>query len=479
MWLLSTDRAELKFFVTPESVPGGYAILSHVWDENEQPHQELQKLRRECAKSGANPRDHASEKIRRCCELAEQEGYKWLWADTCCIDKTSSSELSEAINSMFCYYSLADVCYVYLRDVPDGDDVLSSGSAFGRSRWHRRAWTLQELLAPYFVVFLSKDWDALGSKVDLAEVLEEITRIPQSVMSLRRSLSHVSVAERMSWAAGRETTRPEDVAYCLMGLFDIHMTTLYGEGGQEAFRRLQEEIMQRSLDTSLFAWGKQFPRDSRGTSDSPSNPHAHRDDMCLFAPSPDVFWSTSMVHPIEDQRWKASQGIGTLLNHEETLERTVFSLTTPAYAVFARIPLLSGYGYGSGEASIPQVVIATLDWTCTRGKERLGLLLSPCPQSVDRICPLYDVGASGYRLISLGEEDIDLEHLYLPIPTKTGGRKVLSKWTWTVNEVYLVHRPSRAAVASPHFPLNLRLFTPFRFLSDISKTYNARTLRYA
>ena len=262
MWLLSTDRAELHFFISPEHVPEpGYAALSHVWDAEEQSFQDLQALRSECALSSQNPRDLVSDKIRKCCELAQQQGYAWLWTDTCCIDKSSSAELSEAINSMFRYYSLADACYVYLKDVPTSETAFetdfSGSTPFRDSRWHRRGWTLQELLAPCVVFFLSASWESLGSKFDLAAQLEEATGIPQSVLRLQTKLADISIAQRMSWAAFRQTTRPEDEAYCLMGIFDVNMPTLYGEG-RRAFQRLQEEIMKRSTDTTLFAWGKQF-----------------------------------------------------------------------------------------------------------------------------------------------------------------------------------------------------------------------------
>nr|VWO94560.1 Reducing polyketide synthase BOA6 (EC (Botcinic acid biosynthesis cluster A protein 6) (Polyketide synthase 6) (PKS6) [Ganoderma boninense] len=208
MWLLNTARAELKFFPTPEGIPGGYAILSHVWDEHEQSFQDIQALRERCAKDGTNPRDLASDKIRNFCILAERDGCQWGWDDTCCIDKTSSTDLSEAITAMYRYYSLADVCYAYLRDVPTDCDLHAPGSAFRKSRWHQRG---------------------------------------------IRSSSYC-VAARMAWAASRETTRPEDEAYCLMGLFGIFMPPLYGEG-ENAFLRLQEEIVRRVDDPSIFAWG--------------------------------------------------------------------------------------------------------------------------------------------------------------------------------------------------------------------------------
>ena len=303
MWLLNTNRAELYFFPSPESVKDGYAILSHVWDRDEQTHQDLQALQRRCARMGKNPRDFASRKIRQCCELAERHGYAWVWIDTCCIDKTSSAELSEAINSMFRYYSLAQVCYAYLQDVPtdhafprranlnsshpymssaltrDIDDVPT----FHRSRWHTRGWTLQELIAPRLLVFLSSTWEPLGSKSDLAGHVEKATRVPAGLLKREQSLSHFSIAQRMSWAAGRQTTRIEDEAYSLLGIFDLHIPTLYGEG-RNAFQRLQEEILRRSPDTTLFAWGEFWELED--LPDHRSDPDTR---SLLFASSPADF----------------------------------------------------------------------------------------------------------------------------------------------------------------------------------------------
>ncbi|KAI0742557.1 heterokaryon incompatibility protein-domain-containing protein [Daedaleopsis nitida] len=258
MWLLNSRTLQLKFFVSPEKVYGGYAILSHCWDDDEQSFKDLRKIHKRCSASGTDPRDHVCEKIRRCCELVRLHGHVWVWIDTCCIDNTSSAELSEAISSMYRYYAMAKVCYAYLRDVPtEGAFTFERGryiSPFARSRWHRRGWTLQELIAPRFVLLLSSSWDVLGSKADLAEDLESITGIPATVLRLEERAQARSVAQRMSWASRRETTREEDEAYCLLGLFGIHIPTLYGEGRQ-AFRRLQEEIMRTSPDTTLFAWG--------------------------------------------------------------------------------------------------------------------------------------------------------------------------------------------------------------------------------
>ena len=236
MWLLSTDRAELRFFPTPESVPApGYAILSHVWSKDikdEQTFQETKALSVRCTNTGENPRDLASTKIREFCTLASSHGYQWAWVDTCCIDKSSSSELSEAINSMFRYYALSDVCYAYLPDVPYNCDIERKDSAFRTSQWHERGWTLQELIAPEIVVFVTggpDGWSILGSKADLADVLHEITNVPASILKMETEVADIGIAARMSWAALRKTTRLEDQAYCLMGNFRrVHVDTLRG-----------------------------------------------------------------------------------------------------------------------------------------------------------------------------------------------------------------------------------------------------------
>ena len=291
MWLLSTDRAELHSFNSPEQIPGGYAILSHVWDKNEQSFQELRALQATCQSYGVNPRDQASDKVRESCKVAERHGYQWIWNDTCCIDKTSSAELSEAINSMFRYYSLAKICYAYLCDVSadESSDREQFESDFRQSRWHTRGWTLQELLAPKFVIFLTRSWQPFGSKLELAQLLEASTGIPHPVLTLQRGLDEVSIAQRMSWMAKRNTTRAEDAAYCLLGIFGIALPTLYGEGGQQAFQRLQEEIMRRYPDTSLFAWGSEYGNEPTYNAEVVLSHEHDVDDMYLFARSPRAF----------------------------------------------------------------------------------------------------------------------------------------------------------------------------------------------
>ena len=303
MWLLNTVRAELSLFPGPAAVPGGYAFLSHTWMGEEQSFQDVQALRKMCSQTGGNPRDHVSEKIRRCCVLAEDYGHEWVWIDSCCIDKTSSTELSEAINSMFDWYVLSEICFAYLEDVPTGDDIHSKRSAFRQARWHKRGWTLQALIAPTFLVFLSRDWARIGTKLDLASLLREITGIHPTYLTRRLPFHKASIAVRMSWASRRNTTRLEDEAYCLLGLFNIKMSILYGEGRQ-AFRRLQEELSKQSPDTTLFFWssGDIHTKVQNVQSAEPlgtiwSNFNvAYHADRFLFAPSPQSFQCSSVVY---------------------------------------------------------------------------------------------------------------------------------------------------------------------------------------
>ena len=201
-------------------------------------------------------------KVKRCCELAKAQGLNYVWIDTCCIDKSSSTELSEAINSMFDYYKRSTVCYVFLEDVNDSithdAPIYSIYNQLQRTRWAKRGWCLQEIIAPDDVQFYDNRWKYLGSREKLAEALHHSTKINLEILQRlpgqTLDLSRYSIAQRMSWASIRKTTRPEDIAYCLLGLFDVNMPLLYGEGSKKAFYRLQEEIMKHSMDQSIFAW---------------------------------------------------------------------------------------------------------------------------------------------------------------------------------------------------------------------------------
>ncbi|KAL1615488.1 hypothetical protein SLS54_009020 [Diplodia seriata] len=235
-----------------------HAILSHRWREEEILFDDFQP---------DGPADRRAGYRSLCKEAREKEGYQklhmacaqavndrldYVWIDTCCIEKSSSAELSEAINSMFAWYSGADVCYAYLFDVPDHSGTDATGP-LGRSQWFRRGWTLQELIAPQKMTFYSEGWVEIGPKLTLKSVLASITGIDADVLAGAKPVMSCSIAMRMSWAAKRETTRKEDEAYCLMGLFDVNIPLLYGEGAK-AFIRLQEEIMKDTEDESIFAW---------------------------------------------------------------------------------------------------------------------------------------------------------------------------------------------------------------------------------
>ncbi|EIW61724.1 HET-domain-containing protein [Trametes versicolor FP-101664 SS1] len=282
---------ELRYFNDVKEVNGRYAILSHVWEQPEQSFQEIRQLQYEGA-SLHDPR--ICDKILGAINAARLLGFYWIWIDTCCIDKTSSAGLEEAINSMFRWYAQAGVCIAYLADVPSDCTVDEPRSAFRWSNWFRRGWTLQELIAPQVLVFMSSDWTPLGTKAALCYLLEEITSIDAAILTFRRPLQQVSVANRMSWTSGRTTSRVEDEAYSLMGIFDITMSTIYGEG-REAFRRLQEEIMKRNPDHTLFAWGRVM----LGT-ETPMTPLVHRRNSTssLFAPSPSAFWHSACLASI-------------------------------------------------------------------------------------------------------------------------------------------------------------------------------------
>jgi hypothetical protein len=305
MRLIDVNTIELKWFnddATPE-----YAILSHTWGTEEISYLELVWINRMKAfttpaeappssisslssqdgrsslmlaameamlRGNWNPgasldsvtgedllKRQGYSKILNSANEAKMLGFKYIWVDSVCINKESSAELQEAINSMYRWYRDAEVCLVYLDDVwppKYGVGESRTGSevakhALETSRWRTRGWTLQELVAPIVCRFYFRDWTLLGEKEEYLQELSEATSIPVFVLEDRTLVGEVSIAERMSWASHRQTTRPEDLAYCLLGLFDIQMPLLYGEGAK-AFTRLQEEILKTTDDYSIFAW---------------------------------------------------------------------------------------------------------------------------------------------------------------------------------------------------------------------------------
>ena len=254
MKLIHTRDLRLCEFVEKRIPP--YAILSHTWGNHEDEISYTEFVKREQTRD-FDPQS----KIVKACQLAWSESWEFLWVDTCCIDKTSSADLTESINSMFRWYSDATICYIYLADVriharPDE----GSYKRFRESRWFSRGWTLQELLAPSKAIFLDKDWEIIGTKESLCKHLTKITGIADYHLFHHES---ASVAQKMSWASHRTTTRTEDLAYCLLGIFNVNMTLIYGEG-ENAFRRLQEEIIRNSTDQSIFAWAAESGQTWKG-----------------------------------------------------------------------------------------------------------------------------------------------------------------------------------------------------------------------
>ncbi|KAF3802012.1 Vegetative incompatibility protein HET-E-1 [Colletotrichum gloeosporioides] len=221
MWLINTRSLALEEISDPASVE--YAILSHTWEDDEISFQDIRSPNADDARRKAG-----FSKVAKTCELARQRHIEFAWIDTCCIDKSSSAELSEAINSMFTWYKLSTVCFVFLSDLSPSKDSESQ-QTLGKCRWFSRGWTLQELIAPRHVEFYDSTWKRFSRK------------------------ANIPVAVKMSWAAERQTKRIEDRAYSLLGIFDINMPMIYGEG-HKSFRRLQEEIAKETGDLSLFAW---------------------------------------------------------------------------------------------------------------------------------------------------------------------------------------------------------------------------------
>ena len=312
MWLFNIDTLELKYFTDVESCPP-YAALSHRWDDDNENEVTFNDLQSHSETVKAKP---GYTKLVNASSVARKLLCDWIWVDTCCINKQSSAELQEAINSMWKIYEKCQLCIAYLFDVGiwhdararslDSDDEEHSGRlrlatdtnsldipyGFSVSEWFSRGWTLQELLAPKEVLFFDGTWFKVGTKRDLRCTIESITGIPapclEAGMDYNKRKSYC-VATKMSWAASRETTRTEDEAYSLMGLFDVHIPLFYGEG-RSAFRRLQEEILRTTSDATVLAFFSLSPR-----------PSVH-----MLASSPDLFQmfrGVSELMASVDQQW--------------------------------------------------------------------------------------------------------------------------------------------------------------------------------
>jgi len=299
MRLLHTRTLKLEEFGGNE-IPL-YAILSHTWRENEITFQDIE--------GGDAEKKVGYEKVGETCRIAKDHGFDYVWIDTCCIDKTSSAELSEAINSMYHWYQESGVCYAYLADVQFNAETMNLAK-FSKSRWFIRGWTLQELIAPSMIIFLNQEWKEIGTKSSLQWMISKITGIPANIL-LRGNIESASVAQRMSWASKRKTTRDEDLAYCLMGIFGVNMPMLYGEG-EKAFIRLQEEIIKVSDDHSLFAW------------------QSYNNGGGLLATSPAAFINSSKIIPLNSS--STLSGAITVNNKGIHLNLCVMDTDSPTLA---------------------------------------------------------------------------------------------------------------------------------------------------
>ena len=320
MRLLNTYTLKLREFAAKKAPL--YAILSHTWEEEEVTFQDIQHLPTARKRKGFD-------KVQKCCEQAIRDGFGWVWIDTCCIDKSSSTELSEAINSMFQWYKNSTVCYAYLTDVkyqfPDIDEF-----EFKNCRWFTRGWTLQELIAPLTIEFYASDWSEIGTKLTLEDWIASRTGIPPHIL-LSDSPSSCTVAQRMSWASDRVTTRVEDMAYCLLGIFNVNIPLLYGEGDR-AFIRLQEEICEKRRITRSFSGPSPCWRNFQPTAGSRPAVHfpslranSRGQGLGSYRPGPKEIYTTTMTtSPTYHPRPRISRS----KNANCPLQRPIWSLLT-------------------------------------------------------------------------------------------------------------------------------------------------------
>ena len=337
MRLLNSKTLEFREFFDSD-IPK-YAILSHRWGSDEASFQDFER--------GLERTRKGFSKIEQCCKMALNHSIEWAWVDTCCIDKKSSAELTEAINSMYNWYRNAEICYVYLVDVLWEDDTpelhRASIERFCKSDWFTRGWTLQELLAPRFVSFHDENWRFIGTKSDLLDKISGITGIePEYLQHISRSgvpkpctkspdcLAHMdewsfgfsghikaSVATKMSWASKRETSRIEDTAYCLLGLFNVNMPLLHGEG-RKAFIRLQHEIIKQSNDDSIFAWTADLKVSYSGMLARWPTDFTNSKDVQQYGPvrtkrAPFTITNQGIELPITWRAWNNTSGIPPVL----------------------------------------------------------------------------------------------------------------------------------------------------------------------
>ncbi|KAF7534084.1 hypothetical protein G7054_g6541 [Neopestalotiopsis clavispora] len=298
------DKNEIAFQDRDSICDEPYAILSHTWGRQLKEEadgtlvwggEDDEILFADVGKTDTSEKKpDAWKKIQKACQAAQQQQCNYLWVDTCCFNKESSAELDESINAMFAWYQQSKVCLVYLADL-EVDSVQVQEDDEKQCRWFKRGWTLQELIAPKKVDFYNRDWKKVGSRDKLVDILHEITEIDCEALTGEVSCLSFTVAQRMKWAACRDTKRPEDRAYSLLGLFGVQMSLIYGIGAKAAFHRLQKEIIQTTTDMTVFAWNP-----SKSSDDSPDR--SSQEDgpfSSMLADSPDQFEESPEMKSME------------------------------------------------------------------------------------------------------------------------------------------------------------------------------------
>lgn len=304
MRLINVDSLDIETFLS-ETEP--YVILSHRWGPLEVKFADWasikDKVKDQITKPQVDDPTTGISKIGKACLQCRQLKLRYLWIDTCCIDKRSTSEESESINSMFSWYKEAKICLVYLQDIGKG-----SPKNFSESEWFTRGWTLQELLAPKDVTFYDRDWNNIGTKISRSSDIEKATRIAHRHMI---DFKAASIATRMSWQAGRQTTRAEDLAYSLFGIFDVAMDLRYGER-DKAFRRLQEQIINsHPLDESILAWTSNEFGDDKQPGILAPRPDCFKDSANLTVESPSHKYIPRNTYHISNKGLEISVRMGT------------------------------------------------------------------------------------------------------------------------------------------------------------------------
>ncbi|KAK1750137.1 heterokaryon incompatibility protein-domain-containing protein [Echria macrotheca] len=407
MRLLNVETRKLEEFY--DNIPA-YSILSHRWGDGEVLFQDIQ--------SGTAASKPGYAKLLGACELAASHGFWYIWIDTCCIDKTSSAELSEAINSMYRWYQNSTICYAYLADVdssssPEEAESRNMMDLLRSSNWFTRGWTLQELIAPSIVVFYDTNWIRMGTRSALASRLSVITGIPGNILE-NGDISGASVAQKMSWASMRTTTRTEDMAYCLLGLFGVNMPMLYGEGDR-AFVRLQEEILKISDDHSIFAWGYAEPGGD-----------VTNDDIDLRAPegvlarSPEDFEFSGNIVPSFDTDGELD---GTI-----QLNNKGVHLTLP----IKRVPRVHGWG---------AEYVAALPCVFEGNKRRVGISIQPVPLDKGRF---RRIG----KFFELNDLDMSANAGYSVTPI------CFEQTHWATRPLSLVQKAGREILFGHGYPLD-------------------------